>query len=160
MAVYTTQAAIEKRLSANGVTLRTDDMPAGAITEAIDDASRQIDEHCLLAYESAQLEASAWVEHYCTDIAVCNVCEFRGNPAPASIVARCEKALARLEKVRLGTLKIPDVPARKSFVPVLSNVRTQLTPVMHTRVQRSRSTGTPAGYAQKVDRYDILDYTI
>lgn len=157
---YCTSDDIANRLSSTGVTLRTDDTPPDTLGDVITDASTQVDEHCRLLYTPANLAVSDWVNQRATDIAAVLLCERRGNPVPGSLMRKYERALERLEQVRLGTLQIPDVPARLVAAPVMSNVREQLNPQPHTRVRKSTSTGQAAGYVQRVDRYDALDYTI
>lgn len=158
---YCVLADVKNILSTSAVTLRLDDTPPTAADgDVLDDASRLIDEHCLLFYSEANLALSPWVKHRCAEIAAYLLCERRGNPVPTGLVRRFKRALERLEKCRLGQLWIPDIPMRKAAVPVLSNVRTVLAPVPHTRVQKARSTGSVGDYPQLTDRMDPLDYVI
>lgn len=156
---YCTEDDIENRLSTTGVTLRTDDTPPTALGDVIDDASTLIDEHCRLRYTPAVLAASDWVNQRATDLAACLLCERRGNPPPASIQRKHDRAMERLELVRRGLLQIPDVGMRKSEVPVLSNQRVRLDPHPRVQTQKSKSTGTQEGYKTNNDRFDY-DYSI
>ena len=155
---------IKNRLSAVGVTLRTDDSPPDDLGDVIDEASAMIEEHCLLGYTETNLAASRWANHVCADLATALLCERRGNPMPAGIARRHERAMERLEKVRLGSMLIPDIAARKEAVPVMSNVRIVQRPFNRTVVERNRSTGKPADYKQERDPLDwtnlYLDYVI
>lgn len=156
---YCTAALVELELSASGVALRvTDD--AAATADCIQAASREIDEYCLLGYSTENLAASEWVKYKCRQIAAFLLCERVGENAPASLARKYDKAIKTLEKIQLGQVAIPDIAARASMAPVLSNVHVQNWPVPHTRVGAARSTGTATGYDQKRDLIDPLDYTI
>lgn len=152
---YCTIGDIQNRLSATGVTSRTDDTPPDDYGDVIDEASRIVDESCLLMYSEANLAASGVVKHWTANIASFLLCERRGNPVPVGIASKYERVMETLDKVLLHGRQIPDIPMRKVGAPVLSNVRVQLAPVPHTVVERSRSTGKPDGYRQ---RNDVLDY--
>ena len=89
------------------------------------------------------------------------LCERAGNAPPPGVQARYTRALDRLERVRKGTLLIPNAAVRKTLAPVLSTPRIRIDPWPRSVIERSRSTGTPQGYTQNVDRLDqILDYII
>lgn len=157
---YCSITDVQNRLSAEGVTLRTDDSPPTSYGEVITEASTEIDEYCLHRYTAANLAVSDWVRFRASVIAAVLLCERRGNPVPRSLEKRYDKLMERLEKVREGTLNIPDLAMRKEEVPVLSNVRIRLDPFPRTVVENNRSTGTPEGYRQHADQTDWLDYTI
>jgi hypothetical protein len=150
MATYCTMADLQNRLSVEGVALRIDDVPLEVLGDVLTDAGTQVEEHCLLRYSPGALAASEWVHQRATDIAVVLLCERRGNPAPASAVRKHDRAMERLEQCRLG----------QSNAPVLSTPRIRLDPVPQTVIVKSRSTGNPEGYSQKVDYPDFGDYVI
>lgn len=158
---YCSQNDIQNRLSADGITYRTDDNPPTSLGDVIVDASTMIDEHLYYLYSPTQLGSSDWVRERCADIASYMLCERRGNPVPPGIAQKYDRAIERLEKIRLGLLAVPNLPVLKEMAPVLSNVRTQLSPFPHTVVERSNSTGTPQGYTPHDDALDWgYDYSI
>src|SRR4051794_14113269 len=152
--LYFSRSDLQNRLSADGVSYRTDDAPPGTDRDVYAEASSIIDEHCWVNYDPVQLATSDWVRHRATDIGAVLFCEDRGNPAPPGTVRRYERTMERLELVRLGQLLIPGLPLRKASAPVVSNVRVQQFPYPHTVVERSRSTGKAEGYSQRTDPLD------
>lgn len=158
---YCTANDIYNRLSQDGVTYRTDDIPPTTLGDVIGDASAIIDEHCYFLYDPVNLQGVDWVRHRTADIATFLLCERRGNPVPQSIARKYEYAMDRLQKIQLGIRQIPGVPVRKSAAPVMSNVRVRLDPFPRVVVERSNSTGTPENYSQNTDRLDFnFDYSI
>lgn len=150
---------VKNRLSANGVTLRMDDSPPTSYGDVLDDASRTIDEYCLLRYTEANLDASPWVKHKCADIATFLLCERRGNPPPRGIAGKFERAMERLELVRTFKMAIPDIPERRTAVPTLSQPRIRLDPNPRTVIERKRGStrNYPEDYAQHTDRLEWFD---
>ena len=147
------------RAGAVGVTLRTNDVDR--LPQAISDASIEVDGYALLMYGANSLAASSWVEKKARDLAVYYLCAGRLNPFPQSVQAIYDKAITDLEKVRGGSITIPDAAQSKASVPVMSNVRIRQTPVPHTDVEMGRSTGTPEGYVQFADPVEtFFDYTL
>lgn len=159
--LYCSLANVQGRLGADGVNYRVDDDPT-FIQQVLDDASRFVDEHCLLGYSEANLAASPWVKHRTADVAAYLFCERRGNAVPAGIAQKFERAEKKLERVRLGKLQIPDVPARRDLAPVMDNVRIRMDPFPRTVVEKNRSTkrNQPTDYAQHNDSLDWFDYQI
>lgn len=158
---YCTENDIINRLSLDGVTYRIDDAPPVSLGDVIIDASSQVDEYLFAQYDPNQLTGSDWARERAADIATFLLCERRGNPVPPGIAAKFERTMDKLERVRLGIICVPNLPMRKELAPVLSNVRVVLTPWPHTVVERSNSTGTPAGYDQHEDPMDWgYDYCI
>lgn len=157
---YCAIADIQNILSADGVTYRTDDSPPDTYGDVIDAASAVIDEHCFIWVLPATLATNEWVKHRAAEVASYYLCERRGNPVPPGVAQRYERAMERLELVRLGRLQIPNCAVRKTQVPVLSNGRIRLDPFPRTVIEKKRSTGKPEGYTQHADRLDTLDYSI
>ena len=126
MADYCTIADVQNRLSADGVTYRTDDTPPTTYGDVLDEASREIDFYCLARYDEALLASSNWVKHQCAVIAAFLLCERRGNPVPRGIAGKYERTIEKLEKVQLGTVAVPGIVERRTAVPTMSNVRIRL----------------------------------
>ncbi len=154
---YTTASKINDRLSAEGVTLRTDD-DATVTTRLIANASTRIDFYLRPRYSPTQLAASDWVSERATDIAAWLLCARRANPFPKSIQAQYEQCLHDLELVRTSAAIVPDIPQRKEDVPVLSQPRVRLDPFPRTVIEPNRSTGTAEGYPRHEDGTDTFDY--
>ena len=155
---YCSLIDVNHRLSADGVALRVSDDPTAADT-CLDEAAAIVEEYCLLAYSSADLQNSRWVKYQASAVAAGLYCERRGNPVPNGLARKWDRAIEKFERVQLGRLLIPDIAARKDAVPVLSN--------MHVRqdyagnrsvVERARSTGAAEGYKQRVDLTDPLEW--
>ena len=158
---YCTSNDIKNVLSEPGVNLRTDDTPPSTLGDVILEASAEIDEYCLTQYDQSDLVGNNWITQRAKVIAAVKLCGRRANGIPASLQARYNTILGRLEMVRLGRLLIPDAPTKAGTVPQLSNVEVQKRPIAHTRVVRSTSTGDPpTDYTQRRTQNDILDYTI
>ncbi len=163
---YCTRIDMSDVLSFAGVNLRLDDAPPGGISQVIDRASLEVDEYCLQRYGS-RLADSLWVAKRCAEIACYFLSVRRGNPAPSGVAQLYERAVAKLEQVRRGDLKIPNLVESKSCHPRMSNIRATLRPFPHTVVERARTTGTPADYHQNRDPWDsfglngswIMDYS-
>ena len=151
---YCSQNDIINRLSADGVTYRIDDVPPTDLGDVIVDACSQIDEYLFAQYDPIKLATNDWVRERAADIAAFLLCERRGNPVPPGIAAKFDRTTEKLERVRLGITCVPNLPMRKELATVLSNVRVVLAPWPHTVVERSDSTGTPAGYTQHNDPMD------
>lgn len=162
LTLYCSQVDLTNRLSADGITYRTDDTPPTSLRDALGEAATIIDEHCRTAYDPAALAASDWVRHRATDIAAWCLTQGRGNPAPPGVQTRYERTMKALELVRVGSLAIPDIAARRDLAPVLSNMRIRLDPFPRSVVEpnRSSSRGRPKDYAQNVDSLEWFDYSI
>lgn len=151
---YCTSGDLNLVLSANGVTLRSDDN-ASAVSDAIDEASAEIDFYCARRYDPASaLATSLWVAKKCRVIAAAMLCTRRANPIPQGISFRYEKAIKDLENIQSGKLQIPLVAGRKTDAPVLSNQRAALSPLPRVVTEMGRSTGTPQGYSQPQPAFD------
>ncbi len=158
-AVYCTANDIANRLSAAGVAARVDDSPPDVLGDVLDEASREVDEHCQPRYGS-NLASSNIVKHWCATIAATMLCERRGNPVPNSLARRYQKTMESMEAVLLHGRLIPDIAERKAGVPTMSNVHTQLVPSPRTVVEAGvrRSTGKAEGYTRNTDNIDNYNY--
>lgn len=159
MADYCTIADVQNRLSADGVTYRTDDTPPTTYGDVLDEASREIDFYLFSRYDADLLASSNWVKHQCAVIAAFLLCERRGNPVPRGIAGKYERTIERLEKVQLGVFAVPGIVERRTAVPTMSNVRIRLDPHPRTVVERNRSTtrNQPQDYVQHADRLEWFD---
>lgn len=163
---YCVEDDIENRISIAGVALRVDDIPPDDLGDAIDEASIEVYEHLGTIYDDTQLAASSVIKRWCADIATYHLCTRRGNPAPAVIQRKYDKAIERLEKYQHGTYQLPDAAPRSMAAPVMSNINQRLMPTPHPRVQVRRSTGKrPTDYVQRMDGSDpaqwgAIDYNI
>ena len=160
--LYCAISDVQNRLSADGVTYRTDDAPPTANGDVLDEASREIDWYCLTQYAETDLATSRWVKHQCAVIASYLLCERRGNPVPSGIARKYDRLVKKLEAVQSGARVIPDLGRRRTDVPTVSNVRPRLDPFPRTVVERNRSSSRdrPTDYTQNADRFDYLDYSI
>ena len=164
----TTVAAVKKRISLSGYTLRTDDTDtdtaANLISAVIDDASTEVYGYLGLVYSSAELEASNWTELRCRDIAVALFCERRLNDMPSSAQRAYDRAIEQLTLAQQGAFQLPDARPKKGMAPKAVNVRHQLRPLPHTVVVPGTSTKATVdaeNYERHKDRGDAyVDYTI
>lgn len=152
--VYTTREKLEKRMSAVGVDDRIDD-DLTSLTEVIADATVEVNGYCLTQYSATQLAASDWIQKKTLDVACFFLCLRRNNPPPQSVQFMYEKAIADLELVRAGSIRIPDAATRKAAAPTLSNQRVNLWPHPHVVTIPHSSTGNPEGYDQSTDPHDF-----
>lgn len=152
---------IQDRLSVEAVALRLDDVPPTELGGVIEDALTQIDEHCWLRYPPEALLANDWVLERAADLGAFLLCERRDNCAGPGMTRKYERALERLEKVRLGNLQIPNCATRKASAPVTSGMRVRLDPFPRSVVELYRSTGKAQGYTQNRDSLEWRpDYSI
>lgn len=156
----TTLDQIKNRTSDLGVTYRMDDVPPDTLDgDAIDEASQEIYEHCLERYDEAELAQSEIVKRWAATLGTYHLAKRRLNTPPQVIDKAREEVLAKLKLVEAGSKNIADAAQKKAGVPVLSNVRVQLGPLFpRSVVVRSRSTGEPQGYVQRVAYNDYYDF--
>ena len=159
---YCTATDIDNVLSSTGVDLRTDDgTEATLVAEVIEEADQEIEQAAHYLYTAASLATNVWVNHRAKDIAAFLLCERRGNPAPASLARKFDRAIELLEKVRIGGLLIPGAVMSKALAPTMSNVRSTLRPFPRSVIEKTRSTGKPEGYNQSnVDPLDRTNATL
>ena len=144
MAVYTTQARVERLLSEHGVMLRLDDLDADLVADAmqdsIDDAQSAIDLYLTQFYEDTDLATSTTVTRWATWLAAHFLSQRRGNPS--LYLHRYEEIMDQLEGVMDGRLLIPGIPTRDDFTPAVSNfVIDERFHLQKMRVQPSLSSG-------------------
>lgn len=151
---FTTADRLQATVSRLGVDLRTDDSAAD-VELCISDATNDVRLYTSRHYELAELTNSAWVEKAARILAVYELCFRRLNAIPEVVEKRRQEVMSQLEAVSKGRLHIPDARRRKAPVPVVSNVRIMARPGNHTVVQQERSTGTPEGYVQDRDPFEL-----
>ncbi len=156
---YCTRTDVETRVSALGVSLRIDDDTNGAsqtlrVTDCIQDASAWVDFYCGARYDPAALATSDWVKFRTRDLAIMALCSRRLNSIPKVVQTLYDEAIEALKQIQLQQVPIPGLAMRKNSAPVLSQPRPILFPYPYTAIERSRSTGKPAGYTQRNDPYE------
>lgn len=156
---YCTVSDIQNRLSADGVTYRTDDTPPTTYGDVIDEASREIDLYCIQHYSETDMSTNRWVKHAAATIAAFLLCERRGNPPPVGIASKYERLIERLERIRLGQMRIPGLQPRRTDVPTLSQPRIRLDPHPRTVIEEKRGStrNKPEDYSQQTDGLEWFD---
>lgn len=157
--LYCSWTDVINRLGAEGADYRIDDDPTTQ-TDVLESAAVEVNGYLQLNYDPDQLVNSNWVRFKTRDIAVYLLCLRRNSPPPQSVEARYEKAIADLEKVQAGAVKVPDIYERKANVPVLSNQRVSLWPFPRVVTVAQKGTGKAEDYAQFQDSTDFWDYGI
>jgi hypothetical protein len=118
---YTTQAEMESIFSATGVSLHTDDDTPDSITEAIEEATDEINLFCLEEYDAADLNQNKWVRRMASYIA-CQIISIRRGQAEL-YSSKVDQIFKRLERIKSGSLEIPRLAKRTKGGPVMSNLR-------------------------------------
>lgn len=160
LTAYTTAAKMQIQLSATGVSLRSDH-DAGAVTQAILDASAIVNRYAQVRYTAAALAASDEIEQLARDIALYRLCIYRNNPAPKPVQDAYDEALKELDMIRRGVINLADAPLRAGNFPVLSNQKVRQDPFSRVVTVEGKSTSMPqTGYVAQNDRTDGFDYSI
>lgn len=155
---YTTEDQVEVRASVVGVDLRTDDDTAPTInpmTDCISRASATIDFYCSAKYSTTGLAASRFITKLATDLALWELCKRRLNPAPNSVAADAEAAIALLEKISTGEALIPGVARSIGMAPTVVNHRIDLRGYPGSRTDLNRSSELArqnTGFQRNIDR--------
>jgi hypothetical protein len=126
------------------------------LQEFIHRGTWEILEHCAMFYSLANLAISDWIRRHAAVVAAYLYCLRRGDPPPQGVAGLYAETKTKLERVQKGWLMIPLLPRTKASVPVMSNMRPALRPHPHVVVERRRSTGSPLGYHQNGDPWDML----
>jgi hypothetical protein len=169
--IYCAPNDIVDILSQAGVDLRSDDAPPTLYGGAAAKAGNRIDLYCFRRYTPDNLAQSDLVKDWAATLAAYYLCIRRGNPPPQGVAIMFENAIADLTEIKKGLSEIPGIPARKSYAPVLSKMRSTLRPYPRAVVETSQSStagGLPANYHQHQDVWDrfgmntnaILDMTM
>ena len=168
---YCTIQDVQDLLSANGVTLATDDCPPNTWGNALAKAANKIDFYLGRRYDPTELVQSDLVKDWCAALAARYLRLRRGNAAPAGTQALYEDAVADLKEVQKGRNDIPGIGMRKSHAPGMSKMRATLRPFARAVVEQSQGThasGEAESFHRQEDPYDLygwnstdyLDYTI
>lgn len=155
--LYCSWPDVTNRLGVDGADARIDDDPTTQ-QDVLESAAVEVNGYLQLTYEISALAQSNWVRFKTRDIAVYLLCLRRNHPAPQSVQAQYEKAIADLERVQAGAMKVPDAYESKANVPVLSNQRVTLSPFPRVVNVPGKSTGKQEGYAPFNDQLDNFDY--
>lgn len=155
--LYCSWADVTNRIGTGGADDRVDDDPTTQ-TDVLESAAVEVNGYLQLNYEPSQLATSNWVRFKTRDVAVYLLCLRRNAPPPQSVQAMYEKAIADLEKVQAGLLRVPDVYERKANVPVLSNQRVTLSPFPRVVNVPQKGTGNPEDYPAHNDNQDNFEY--
>ncbi len=155
-AYYCSLTDLYSRLSQTAVNLRIDD-DASSIGPCQQEATNDIQAFCLPDYNANDLlsnaNAAGWVNDRAIDLAAYYLCARRGNPVPASVEKRYERAMEMLRMVMDDQMYIPGIQRRHTDVPAWSNVRVWPSyEYKKIRVEMQTSEPTsPTGYSQFVD---------
>lgn len=146
--VYTTEAEVQRVLSATGVDLRVDDLLGDTLsdfwTDITSEATDIINQYCELFYDPSDLYTSHWVRSRARWIGAHLLSQRRGNPA--LFQSRIDEIYNDLEGVFDGTLIIPRLPTREDVIPSMSNlIVDDRFRVSKTRVHPEISTGETSG---------------
>lgn len=123
---YTTQADIERVLSAAGVTLRADDDDDGihegtVVTDCIEEATDDLNTYLLERYLDSDLNGNEWIRRKTTRRAALLLCMRRGNPPPASLAKQWEADKLLFEEIKAQKRNVPRLRNITGRAPVMSN---------------------------------------
>lgn len=143
---YTTQEEMERLFGSTAIDLRTDDEadPSQAITDAIYDATLQINTYCQGRYDPTYMAQSQWVRRNATYLACYFLSKRRGNPEQYE--GDYDRIMSQLQAVANGQIIIPNLQVRSDFTPSMSNLRVDdRFSVNKIRVESTISTGGSSG---------------
>lgn len=159
--LYTTQAAMEDLLSAEGVESRLDDDFSGAasaeeaarIAQARNFATERVNLYVGGLYPDPSVLETSWTAHrWATFLGACHLCKRRGEPVPASLLEACAEVMEEMKAVRDGELVIPDVGQGAANWPTYTNHRNDPRfRLRQVRVQRPISEQSPVFHTQQID---------
>lgn len=127
---YTTQQAIESKISATGGLLAVDHNQDQSIDaddettvwgDVIGEATDIVNMYCLDLYNDFILAQSLWVFRQATWIGCHLLTLERANPSPGTFQTQFDRAIENLEKIHSMTYRIPRLPTRSDNTPALSN---------------------------------------
>jgi len=158
--VFTSQAAIERKIGVQAVIDLSDHEDAGALNadvlhDAINQATEEISLTAGQRYAIASLAASELIKRWATTLACCFLFTNRGNPVPMSLQSEFERIMAKLERVMTGSLALTGVALIGDLRPTMSNRTIDRRYATRTvRTQRRNSTDAPS----KLRRHFDQDY--
>jgi len=163
--LYCVQQDVENMLGAEGLLNKIDDFgnrsitttEQQAITDAITDATVDIDFCCGQRYSPTWLATSALINRWATILAAYAVCARRGEDPPASLEARMLDVKEKLESIQNGTNNIPGLPMRRIMAPVWSHTRVRIDYQFRClRVETRNSSQKPAdSLPQNIDYQEL-----
>ena len=126
---YTTKAEMESIFGTDGILLRLDDDRSEAIdgsetanlTDVIEEASHEINFHCVHRYEPATLSANTWIRRACSLIACYFLSRRQGDPEQYQTAY--DQAMQRLLQIRENKMDLPLTALRHDETPAMSNLR-------------------------------------
>lgn len=127
---YTTQAAIEAKLTAAGAMLAVDHDQSGSVDQSDEstvwddvtsEATDIVNLYALELYNDYDLAKSLWVHRQATWIGCHLLSLERGNPSPGTFQTQFERAIENLTKIHSQEFRIPRLPVRSDNTPALSN---------------------------------------
>lgn len=145
---YTSQAEMTRLFSADGITLRLDDLEEtteqpSMLTEIIEEATEEINSYLEPFYEPDQLAASPYIRRIATYLGCRILSMRRGNPD--LFEERVEEFRKFMLEVSVGRRRVPRIPLRQNFAPALSNYQINDNFYRNkVRVNRQTSTGKPS----------------
>ncbi len=162
---YTALDRIQSRISANGYSLRTDDITTPhnvtLINDVMDWAADDAEMYVWNKYSLLNLSTNSWFIQQVTNIAVAYLCMRRLNSVPQVAYDAYMRSLELLEKVSTGAIRIPNAPQVKGAAPAMSNLRVSQRPFNHVVVEmiRSKTAGAPTmdGYTPNRDETEWYD---
>lgn len=124
---YTTEARLQRRMSAAAVIDYSDHDNDGTgdinvVDDAINESTDWINYWVTQGgYTTTNISASSIIAGWATDIAVCYLCQMRGNPPPVTFLDRCEKIDERLKAIAEGREVLPGIAMSNDMRGSMSN---------------------------------------
>lgn len=117
---------MQRLLSTVGVTEFADHDDSGAAdTDVVEDCINQATEEMRMycwRYADDTLATSTLANRWATVLACYFLTTRRGNPPPDSLAMQYGDVMAKLELVRIGTLKLPGIATKANYSPAFSNL--------------------------------------
>lgn len=119
---YTTREEMSHLFTAIGVEFRLEGSPDCQLrlNFYIDDATSYIDQYLSTMYNQVDLNSSTWVRTRATWIACYRLSQVGGNPSLFG--GRFEEIVEELQKVKDGSLVVPELGTKWDLVPSMSNI--------------------------------------
>lgn len=162
--VYCTQAEMERRFSAYGVQQFADHdfddiADDDVVADSIQQASDEINMACFpRGYAADKLTASVTIKYWAVALALCYLCENRGNPPPESLERKCEEIRGKLADVAAGK-DLPGVAISQSNHLAMHNLEVDRRyPNRNVRVEKDTSTPVRTTLPEFTSNYDDHGY--
>ncbi len=147
-------------LSMPGVILSTDDGPPTNLGGAIEWGCGRVQWNCNRRYSTDQLLLSPVVKIWAATCSCWYLRSRRGNPVAPGVERLYTLAVADMLEIKKGQNEIPDISARKSFVPTISIKRVEQRPFNRAVIEVSRGSqvSVAENITQEKDLWDLLGY--